>query len=58
MPLRLSSLGFAVFWTAGMLWWTAPLTAAKAVILGSCGAIAGLLFHLMMGKWLAFQSRR
>jgi hypothetical protein len=56
--LALASLGFAVAWIALMWAWNAPLSTAAAVILGIAGAIAGLLWYLMMGWWLRHSVRR
>jgi hypothetical protein len=43
---------FGVFWTLGMLWWNWPLEVAPTIILVVCGAVAGVLFHLIMGWWM------
>ena len=56
--LALASIGFAVAWTVLMWLWNAPLSIAATVILGMAGAIAGLLWYLMMGWWLRQSSRR
>jgi hypothetical protein len=48
MPLPAASVLFAVLWTAGMLWWNAPLDVAETVILVVAGAIAGLLWYFAM----------
>jgi membrane protein DedA with SNARE-associated domain len=49
--LVLSSILFAVLWTAGMLWWSAPLDAASTVILIVAGGIVGLLWYWLFGRW-------
>ena len=56
--LALASLGFAVAWIALMWWWNAPLDTVPAAILIVAGAIAGLLWYLMMGWWLKYSNRR
>jgi len=53
----LASIGFAVAWTLLMWWWNAPLSTAATVILSIAGAIAGLLWYLMMA-WCLRQSVR
>ena len=42
-PLRrnLTALGFAAFWTAFMVWWSADTTVANVVILAVCGLLVG-----------------
>ncbi len=52
MPLPAASVLFAVLWTAGMLWWNAPLQAAETVILVIAGGIAGLLWYLVMRMFM------
>jgi phosphate/sulfate permease len=54
----LASIGFAVAWTLLMWWWNAPLSTAATVILSIAGAIAGLLWYLLMGRWLRHSVRR
>jgi hypothetical protein len=49
--LILSSVLFAGLWTAGMLWWSAPLDTAHIIILVIAGGIAGLLWYWLFGKW-------
>jgi uncharacterized protein (DUF2062 family) len=58
MSLPLSSLLFAVLWTAGMLWWNAPLDAAEAVIFIVAGAIAGVLWYYLMRKYTNWLQQR
>ena len=43
---------FAVFWTAIMLWWNAPLDTAEIVIFVVCGILAGAAFGWAM-NWFA-----
>jgi hypothetical protein len=50
--LVLSSLFFAVAWTAVMWWWTAPVSTVDLVILIVSGAITGLLWYWMFGWWM------
>ncbi len=42
-PLRrhLTALGFALFWTVGMVLWSADYAIANIVILAVCGVLAG-----------------
>jgi hypothetical protein len=49
--LALLSIVFAVLWTAGMLWLSAPLEVAQAVIFVISGGIAGVLWYLLFGMW-------
>jgi hypothetical protein len=48
MPLPAASVLFAVLWTAGMLWWNAPLHIAETIILVVAGAVAGFLWYFVM----------
>ena len=52
VPLRLISFIGAVLWTAGMLWWSAPLDAAAVTIWVVAGALFGFLWHWAMSRWL------
>jgi hypothetical protein len=56
--LKLSSLAFAVMWTAMMWWWNAPLETAGLVILAIAGAICGLLWYWLYGKWFRWHFGR
>jgi hypothetical protein len=49
--LKLSATFFAVFWTAGMVWWSGIFELANVVITVICGGIAGYLWYRVMG-WL------
>ena len=49
--LALSSVFFAVLWTALMMWWAAPLDLPEVVILVVAGSLAGLIWHLLYGRW-------
>jgi hypothetical protein len=55
-PLKAASILFAVLWSAGMIWWTGHET-ANVVILAICGAIAGLLWYLVMRRFAKWQAR-
>ena len=58
MSPRMASVTFAVLWTAGMLWWTAPRGVAHAVILIIAGRLAGLTWHWLFGRWIRRYRRR
>ncbi len=49
--LIVSSVVFAVLWTAGMLWWSARVNAAHTIILIISGVIGGLVCYWLFGKW-------
>jgi hypothetical protein len=55
--LKLAAVMFAVLWTAGMWWMRAPLDAAPLVILFITGAIAGVLWYWLYGKWFRWYFR-
>jgi len=57
LPLKWSAFLYAVLWTAGMIWWDAPLDAVKIVIWGIAGALNGLLWYWLMSLWLRRQGR-
>lgn len=48
--LVVASVGFAVMWTAGMLWIEAPSSPAGVVIMVIAGAITGTLWYFAM-RW-------
>jgi hypothetical protein len=52
MQLKLSSVLFAVLWTAGMLWWSRPLDPANIVITTICGVAVGYAWYRIM-RWRA-----
>ena len=52
VPLTLLSFIGAVLWTAGMLWWSAPLDTAAVTIWVVAGALFGFLWHWAMSRWL------
>ena len=47
-PLKLSSLGFAILWTAWMVWWSGVFNLVNVGILTACGALAAWLWFLAM----------
>jgi hypothetical protein len=49
-PLKLSSVGFAILWTAWMVWWSGEFDLGNIVIVTACGALAGWLWFLGM-RW-------
>lgn len=49
-PLKLSSIMFAVLWTAWMVWWSGAFSAANIAIMSACGALAAWLWFLAM-RW-------
>jgi hypothetical protein len=49
--LMIASIFFAVFWSAGMIWWNAPKVAG-AVILMVAGALAGTGWFFAMRWWM------
>ena len=56
--MRLSSLIFAVLWTATMWWWNRPFDTAQIVILVICGVLCGLGWHFGYGRWFRWYFRR
>lgn len=57
MSLRLSAIMFGVLWTAGMLWWSAPLDAPKIVIWSVAGVLPAVAWYWLMGLWLKFRAK-
>ena len=49
--LKLAAVMFAVLWTALMWWMRAPLESAAVVILMITGAVTGVLWYWLYGKW-------
>ena len=49
-PLKLSSIGFAILWTAWMVWSSGEFNLVNIGILTVCGALAGWLWFLGM-RW-------
>jgi hypothetical protein len=56
MSLRLSAIMFGALWTAGMLWWSAPLDAPKIVIWSVAGVLTAVAWYWLMGLWLKFRA--
>jgi len=50
--LVLGSFAFALLWVAGMIWWSAPMSIARAVAITIVGVFAGLLWYLAMRLWM------
>jgi len=49
-PLKLSSIAFAILWTAWMVWSSDVFNAVNIGILTACGALGGWLWFLGM-RW-------
>jgi hypothetical protein len=49
-PLKLSSIAFAVLWTAWMVWWSGVFSAVNIGIMAVCGVLAAWLWFLAM-RW-------
>ena len=49
-PLKLSSIAFAILWTAWMVWWSGVFSAVHIGIMTACGALAAWLWFLGM-RW-------
>ena len=58
LRLKLASLMFASLWTAWMMWSSAPLQTAEIVIWLVCGALAGLGWHWLYGRWYRWHFAR
>ena len=48
LPLHSAALGFGILSTNGMLWWNAPQHVAEIAILLATGALAGVLWFVLM----------
>ena len=48
--LKRSAVFFAVFWSAGMLWWDGSFSRANIVITAICGAMVGYAWYRAM-RW-------
>lgn len=57
MSLGLAAVMFGVLWTAGMLWWSAPLDAAAFIIWPVAGAVAACCWYWLMGFWMKCRAR-
>jgi hypothetical protein len=54
--LIFASIFFAIFWTAGMIWWNAP-GIAGAVIFMIAGVFCGIAWYAGMRLWMTWCSR-
>lgn len=54
MSLRISAVLFAVLWTAGMLWFNAPIELHKLIIWSGAGIAAGFIWFWLTGKWMKY----
>lgn len=54
--LKFAAMFFAVFWVAGMAWWSGEYHPAYLILLAVCGGLGGYLWYLMM-HW-AFRHMR
>lgn len=54
--LKVAAVCFAVFWIAGMAWWSGEYHPAYIILLAVCGSLGGYLWYLMM-HW-AFRHMR
>lgn len=50
-PLKLSSIGFAVLWTTGMLLSSGSIDRINFIILAVCGSLAGVAWYYAM-RWV------
>jgi hypothetical protein len=56
--LKLSAVVFAVLWTGFMWWDRAPLETSGVIALMVCGALAGVLWYWLYGKWFRWYFQR
>jgi hypothetical protein len=49
-PLKLSSVAFAILWTAWMIWSSGEFSAVNIGIMSACGALAAWLWFVAM-RW-------
>jgi len=49
-PLKLSSIAFAILWTAWMVWWSDVFSVVNIGMLAVSGAVAAWLWFLAM-RW-------
>lgn len=56
--LRLSAVVFAVLWTLLMWWSRGPLDPVSLVMLAVAGAVAGLVWYWLYGKWFRWYIER
>ena len=57
MSLQASAIMFGVLWTAGMLWWSAPLELPQVVIWSAAGVLAALAWYGLMSLWLKVRAK-
>ena len=50
MPRARLAVMFAALWTAGMLWWNAPLDAAEAICISIGGLVSGAVYAWHLGR--------
>lgn len=55
MPLRVAAFAFTVLWTGWMMWWSAPLHPASALILVLTGIAAGAAWYWLMRRLPPFR---
>jgi hypothetical protein len=55
VSLRISAIFFGVVWTAGMLWWSAPLDVPTIVIWSVAGVLTAFAWYRLMSLWLDFR---
>jgi hypothetical protein len=48
------SCAIALLWVAGALWWNAPMSTVRAVLIILLGALAGLLWYAAMKLWMRY----
>jgi hypothetical protein len=56
--LKLSAVAFTLLWIAMMWWRNAPLEFSGVVALVVCGALAGMLWYWLYGKWFRWYFQR
>ena len=49
-PLKLSSIGFAILWTAWMVWWSGIFSPVHIGIMTACGALVAWVWFRAM-RW-------
>jgi hypothetical protein len=48
LPLHSAGIGFGILWTNGMVWWNSPQHAAAIAIMVATGALAGVVWFVLM----------
>jgi hypothetical protein len=56
--LRLSAVVFAIFWTLLMWWSRGPMDTIPFIIMALCGAVAGVVWYWLYGKWFRWYIER